>query len=394
MPRFCAGQLYSVMMAYIHQTKKFRRALLSWFKKNRRKLPWQNGISHLSKKARVYRVFVSEIMLQQTRVDQALPYYQRWIKNVPSFEALAKAPLQKILKLWEGLGYYARVRHLKKAARIIVRDHGGKIPPDYAKIHALPGVGEYTAAALASFVHHQPYLAVDGNNFRVLSRVLAMPLSFSKQSDRKKLSEAGFKLLDPKRPGEFNRALMRLGASVCLPRNPECEICPVRPFCKAYKSGQVGRFPLPRRKLGRPHFQIAAGIIWKEGKILIAQRKPEGLLGGLWEFPGGKRKPGETLAKTCTREILEETGVAVRVGRLAQKIRHGYSHFSITLSVFHCSYEKGPPRTLGCQRVKWVRPENLVKYPFPKANQKILPLLTAGEASALTKKPPGRQREN
>ncbi len=352
---------------------------MGWFEKNRRKLPWQNGTSRLAKKERAYRVFISEIMLQQTRVDQALPYYQRWIKSVPSFEVLAKAPLQKLLKLWEGLGYYARVRYLKEAARIIVREHDGEIPPDYAKIRALPGVGDYTAAALASFIHRQPYLAVDGNNFRVLSRVLALPLSFSSQRDRKKLSEAGLKLLDPKRPGEFNRALMRLGAIICLPRNPKCRICPVNSFCKAYRDGSVRRFPVSRRKLKRPHFQIAAGIVWKEGKILIAQRNPEGLLGGLWEFPGGKRKPGETLAKACRREILEETGVAVRVGRLAQKIRQGYSHFSITLSVFHCSYEKGPPRALGCQRVKWVRPENLVKYPFPKANQKILPLLMAGK---------------
>ena len=377
MPRFCAGQLYSTSMATVSDVGKFRRALLGWFEKNLRKLPWQNGISHLAKKEGAYRVFISEIMLQQTRVDQALPYYQRWVKSVPSFEVLAKAPLQKLLKLWEGLGYYARVRHLKKAARIIVRDHGGEIPNDYAKIRALPGVGDYTAAALASFIHHQPYLAIDGNNFRVLSRVLAMPLSFSNQADRKKLSEASFEFLDPKRPGEFNRALMRLGAIICLPRNPKCRICPVHSFCKAYRDGSAQRFPASRRKLNRPHFQIAAGIAWKEGKILIAQRNPEGLLGGLWEFPGGKRKPGETLMNACRREILEETGVAVRVGRLAQKIRHGYSHFSITLSVFHCFYEKGPPRALGCQKVKWVRPENLVKYPFPKANQKILPLLAA-----------------
>lgn len=366
-------------MATVSDRGKFRRALLSWFKKNRRQLPWQDGVGHLTQKTRVYRVFISEIMLQQTRVDQALPYYQRWIKSVPSFEALAKAPMQKLLKLWEGLGYYARVRHLKKAARIIVHEHGGEIPPDYAKIRALPGVGDYTAAALASFVHHQPYLAIDGNNFRVLSRVLAMPLSFSKQSDRKKLSEAGFKFLDPKRPGEFNRALMRLGAIICLPKNPKCKICPVHSFCKAYRDGSVRRFPASRRKLKRPHFQIAAGIIWKERKILIAQRKPEGLLGGLWEFPGGKRKPKESLAEACRREILEETGVAVRVGALAQKIRHGYSHFSITLSVFHCFYEKGIPRALGCQKIKWVRPKELVKYPFPKANQKVVPLLTAGK---------------
>lgn len=368
------------MTAFLN-AKKFRQALLGWFEKNRRKLPWQNGTSRLAKKERAYRVFISEIMLQQTRVNQALPYYQRWIKNVPSFEALAKAPLQKLLKLWEGLGYYARVRYLKEAARIIVREHVGEIPSDYAKIRALPGVGEYTAAALASFIHHQPYLAIDGNNFRVLARVLARPVSFSRQVDRKKLSEAGFELLDPKRPGEFNRALMRLGAVICLPRNPKCRICPVHSFCKAYRDGNVQRFPASRRKLKRPHFEIAAGIVWKEGRILIARRKPEGLLGGLWEFPGGKRKPGEAPTEACRREILEETGVTVRVGTLAQKIRHGYSHFSITLSVFHCFYQKGPPRALGGQRVKWVRPENLVKYPFPKANQKILPLLASGTLS-------------
>ncbi len=368
-------------MASVPDAKKFRQALLGWFKKNRRKLPWQDGTSRLAKKERDYRIFISEIMLQQTRVDQALPYYHRWIKSVPSFEALAKAPLQKLLKLWEGLGYYARVRYLKEAARIIARDYVGRIPSDYAQIRALPGVGDYTAAALASFIHHQPYLAIDGNNFRVLARILAMPLSFSKQSDRKKLSAAASALLDPKRPGEFNRALMRLGATVCLPQNPKCSVCPVRLFCEAYITKQVEQLPLPRRKLNRPHFQVAAGIIWKDGKILIAQRKPEGFLGGLWEFPGGKRKPREPLSEACRREIREETGVAVRVGSLAQKIRHGYSHFTVTLSIFQCFYQKGPPRALGCQRVKWVRPKDLVRYPFPKANQKIVPLLASGKLS-------------
>jgi A/G-specific adenine glycosylase len=368
-------------MNSIPDAKKFRRALLAWFEKNSRQLPWQDGVGHLTKKRRDYRVFISEIMLQQTRLDQALPYYECWVRSVPSFEALARAPMQKLLKLWEGLGYYARVRYLKKAAGIIVRQHGGRIPSDYAQIRALPGVGDYTAAALASFINRQPHLAIDGNNFRVLSRVLALPLNFSKQADRKNLTAAAFGLLDPERPGEFNRALMRVGALVCFPKNPKCGVCPVRQFCEAYRSRQVERFPSPRRKLKAPHYQVAAGIVWKEGKILIAQRKPDGLLGGLWEFPGGKRKSRESLRETCRREILEETGVAVRVGRLAQRIRHGYSHFSITLSVFHCFYEKGTPQALGCRRIKWVRPRELDKYPFPKANQKIVPFLASGKLS-------------
>ncbi len=333
----------------------------------------------MSQKARAYRVFISEIMLQQTRLDQALPYYERWIISVPSFEVLAKTPIEKLLKLWEGLGYYARVRYLKKAARIIVRDYRGKIPLDYPKIRALPGVGDYTAAALASFIHQKPHLAVDGNTFRVLSRVLAMPVSFSRPLDRKRLSEAAFALLEPKRPGAFNRALMRLGVLVCLPKNPKCSRCPVRRFCRAYNSGTVGAYPLPRRRVTPPHYQIAAGIVWRKGRILIAQRKPEGLLGGLWEFPGGKRRRGETLAEACRREVKEESGVSVRVGRLAEKIRHRFSHFSITLSIFHCVYQKGEPRPLGCQKLKWVRPKELVKYPFPKANFKIVPLLAEGK---------------
>ncbi len=352
---------------------------MGWFEKNRRTLPWQDGTGRLTNKERNYRVFISEIMLQQTRLDQALPYYERWIKSIPSFEALAKAPMQKLLKLWEGLGYYARVRYLKRAAQIIVQKHGGRIPSDYGQIRALPGVGDYTAAALASFIHRQPYLAVDGNNFRVLSRILAMPGSFSNQAGRRKLAQAGSELLDPRRPGEFNRALMRLGVLICLPKNPQCGICPVRQFCKAYRTKRVARFPTPRRRINAPHYQIAAGIVWKEGKILIAQRKPNGLLGGLWEFPGGKRHSGEALKEACRREIREETGISVRVGRLAQKIRHGYSHFSITLSVFHCSYEKGIPQALGCQKVRWVRPKELHKYPFPRANQKVVPALASGK---------------
>jgi A/G-specific adenine glycosylase len=366
-------------MADSHRTKKFRQALFAWFGKNRRALPWQDGVDRFTKKEREYRIFISEIMLQQTRLDQALPYYGRWVKSVPSFEVLAKAPMQKLLKLWEGLGYYARARYLKKAAQIIVRKHGGRIPSDHGQIRALPGVGEYTAAALASFIHHQPYLAIDGNNFRVLSRVLAMPGSFSNQGDRKRLAEAALPLLDRKQPGIFNRALMRVGVLVCLPKNPKCGICPVQIFCRAYQSGEVERFPSPRRRLRAPHYQIAAGIVWRDGKILIAQRKPVGLLGGLWEFPGGKRKSKESLAEACRREVKEETGVSVRVGALAQKIHHRYSHFSITLSIFHCFYKEGAPQALGCQKVRWVRPKELERHPFPKANQRIVPSLASGK---------------
>ncbi len=353
--------------------RKFQRTLLTWYSVNKRSLPWQSG-----SKVNPYGVFISEIMLQQTRVDQALPYYERWIKSVPNFETLANAPMQKLLKLWEGLGYYARVRHLKKAAQIIVQSYNGQIPPDYAKIRALPGVGDYTATALASVIYGQPYLSIDGNVFRVLSRISTLPLTSSKQSDRRRLSEAAVHLLDRKDPGNFNRALMRLGGLVCLPKNPKCPVCPVNFFCKAYQTRKVASYPLPKRKLARPHYQIAAGIIWKDGKILIAQRKPDGLLGGLWEFPGGKKRRGESLKATCSREIREETGVSVRVGNLARAIEHGYSHFSITLSIFQCFYINGKPQPLGCQRLKWVGPKELEKYPFPKANQRIVPDLAAG----------------
>lgn len=365
-------------MVSVSETKKFRHALLAWFEKNRRPLPWQDAVGSLTKKERDYRIFISEIMLQQTRLDQVLPYYARWVRDIPSFEVLAKASIQRLLKLWEGLGYYARARYLKRAAQIIVQKHGGRIPNDYGQIRALPGVGDYTAAALASFIHHQPYLAIDGNNFRVLSRILAVPGSFSNQADRKKLSKSALGLLDSERPGEVNRALMRLGVLVCLPKSPKCGICPVQIFCRAYQSGEVERFPSPRRRITAPHYQIAAGIVWKDGKILIAQRKPDGLLGGLWEFPGGKRKSKETLAEACRREVREETGVFVRVGARAQTIHHSYSHFSITLSVFHCFYKKGAPQALGCQKVRWVRPKELERYPFPKANQRIVPSLASG----------------
>jgi len=363
----------SLAMAEQANIRKFRRKLLKWFAANKRSLPWQTG-----SRVNPYGIFISEIMLQQTRVDQALPYYQRWIKSVPNFETLACAPMQKLLKIWEGLGYYARVGHLKKAAQIIVQEYGGQIPSDYTKIRALPGVGDYTAAALASFIYDQPYLSIDGNVFRVLSRIFAKRVTFSRQSDRGRLSEAAVHLLDRNDPGTFNRALMRLGVLVCLPKNPKCPVCPVNFFCQAYHTDKVGSYPLPKKKFVRPHYQIAAGIIWKDGKILIAQRKPDGLLGGLWEFPGGKKRRGESIKAACRREIKEETGVSVQVGKLAQKIEHGYSHFSITLSIFQCFYINGKPQPLGCQRLKWVKPKELEKYPFPKANQRIVPDLAAG----------------
>jgi A/G-specific adenine glycosylase len=361
------------------EIRQFRKKLLGWYAQNRRRLPWQDGVGRFTRNAREYRVFVSEVMLQQTRVNQALPYYKKWVDKIPDFESLAKTPMQKLLKLWEGLGYYARVRHLKKAAQIITGKHNGRIPADFSEIRALPGVGDYTASALASFIHGQPRLSIDGNVFRVLSRLLAKPFVFSRGADRRELSVAAFPLLDQTSPGNFNRALMRLGVLVCLPKKPQCAVCPVGSFCRAYQSGTIGQYPLPKKKLERPHYPIAAGIVWKDGKILIAQRKSNGLLGGLWEFPGGKKKPRESLQTACRREIQEETGVTVRAGPLAQRIEHSYSHFSITLSIFHCQYRSGTPKPLGCQKIKWVKPKELVKYPFPKANQKVVPLLATGK---------------
>lgn len=340
-------------------SSNLRRRLLSWYDAQRRDLPWRRTSDP-------YRVWVAEVMLVQTQVHTVIPYYRRFLERFPDVGSLAAADLDDVLKAWEGLGYYARARNLHKAAGIIVTEHGGQLPRDEKSLRALPGIGRYVAAAVAAIAFNQPALAVDGNVRRVLSRLrdLADPSDST-------LRDRGEPLV-AERPGDVNQALMDLGSAICTPRAPRCDACPIERLCLARANGTVAERPGRRPARKRPHHDIAVGVVWRGDEILIAKRPAEGLLGGLWEFPGGKPEPGESLEAAVVREVGEEVGVEVEPGAKIAEVDHAYSHFEITLHAFHCRYRTGTPRPLGCQEVTWVRREDLDRYAFPAANRRVL----------------------
>ena len=345
------------------------KALLQWFALNQRSMPWRDRPSP-------YAVWISEVMLQQTQVQTATPYFRRFLRAFPSLRRLAAADTQEVLKAWEGLGYYARARNLHRAARLVLKLHGGKIPRTLESLEALPGIGPYTAAAIASIGYGRPHPVVDGNVLRVFARFWGIVDDITKQTVNRAIGRRLGRHMTGVPPGDFNQATMELGALVCRPRQPLCESCPLRSRCFALRRGLVERLPVKAKKAGVPHYGIAVGVIRKHGRILIARRPADRMLGGLWEFPGGKRREGEDPEETVHREVKEETGVNVRVGLCLCTVKHAYSHFKITLMAFDCRYVSGKAQPKASDAVRWVSPSRLKDYPFPAANRRIVNILT------------------
>jgi A/G-specific adenine glycosylase len=318
-------------------------------------------------------------MLQQTRVDTVVPYFRRFMRAFPSLRALAEAELESVLKAWEGLGYYSRARNLHKAARIVVKDNG-RLPRTATALASLPGVGSYTAAAIASIAFSEPVPAVDGNVLRVFARVWTLEEDIRRPAVRAAISRRLAPAIAGCNPGEFNQATMELGALVCLPRRPRCASCPLKRSCVALRTGRVEELPVRSSRGTVPHYDIGVALIRKRGKVLIARRREDQMLGGLWEFPGGKQKRGESLQETTRREIAEELGIRIDVGAGFCTVKHAYSHFKVTLHVFECRHRSGRARPLECDAVKWVTAEELADYPFPASDRRIIALLRQGGA--------------
>jgi A/G-specific adenine glycosylase len=320
--------------------------------------------------------WVAEVMLQQTRLSVVLPYWRRWMQAFPSLEALAEAPERDVLLLWQGLGYYARARRLPQGARRLLEGAAGADPwpTDRAGWQALPGLGRSTAASIVSTAFDQPEAILDGNVRRVLARLTGC-------ADPPSRRLAAFwswseTLLDPARPRDFNQALMDLGAGLCTPRNPDCGACPWRGSCAAYAAGDPARWPVKETARPVPFQVIGVGVVRDGGgRVLIDQRLNEGLLGGLWEFPGGKQEPGEPIVATIERELLEELAITVAVGEELITLEHAYSHKRLRFVVHLCEHLAGEPRALACQQVRWVEVAELDAFPFPAANARIIEAL-------------------
>lgn len=350
------------------------RPLLDWWDADHADLPWRRDPTP-------YQVWVSEIMLQQTQITTVIPYYERWMARFPTVEALAAAPLADVLKLWQGLGYYSRARNLHKAARVIVDNHGGRLPDTVPGLEQLPGVGRYTAGAIASIAYGRRAPVLDGNVIRVLSRLVDLPDDVTVSATRTHLWHLAEQTVPDERPGDFNQALMELGQTICLPAAPRCLLCPLSACCLARARGTQAERPVRPARKQTPHYDVVAAIIWEDGRparagrFLIAQRPLDGLLGGLWEFPGGKQEPGEELPETLRREIAEELGIGVEPGAFLTAIDHAYTHFRITLHAIHAAYRGGAPQHLGVIDHAWVTLDDLDRYPFAVTDLKIIAAL-------------------
>lgn len=352
------------------QAEEMAQSLLAWHQPMLREMPWRETRDP-------YRIWVAEVMLHQTQARTVVPYFERFVRTFPTVQALSDASLDDVLKLWAGLGYYARARNLHAAARLIVEKHGGAIPPAKRDLLALPGIGPYTAGAILSIAYGQDEPVVDGNIIRVLCRAFDVTEDPSRPLVRRFLWQLAGDLLPRGRAGDFNQALMDLGASICTPRSPQCGSCPWRGFCRAYRQGNQDERPLrPARRL-KPHYDIAVGVIEKDGCVLIARRPAKGLLGGLWEFPGGKIEAGETAEQALSREVWEELGIEVTAANPFMVVEHAYTHFKVTLHVMRCRYRAGTPQCRACDDWRWEQTDKLGHYAFPAANQRIIAALQA-----------------
>jgi A/G-specific adenine glycosylase len=310
-------------------------------------------------------------MLQQTRVEAVIPYYRRWMKRFPRIEDLAAASTDQVLQLWEGLGYYRRALNLLQAARTLVAEGKRNLPGTALELERLPGIGRYTAAAIAALAFGQDEIAIDGNLQRVLARLIDLRVDPRTPVGERRIRAHAESLLPRGEAAAFNQALMDLGAMVCLPRGPKCRSCPIRSACLALARGTQDRRPVRKPKLAVPHWIVCAGVLRRKGKVLIA-RRPEGrLLGGLWEFPGGKRERGESLVACVQRELKEELGIGVRVGARLGVFRHAYTHYRVTVHAYECNVGRGRPLARVHSAVRWIRPEQLQGFPMGKVDRAI-----------------------
>jgi len=333
--------------------------LLNWYDQNKRILPWR--LSGLSP----YAVWVSEIMLQQTRVETVIPYYEKWLRLFPTVEALANASEHDVLNAWEGLGYYSRARNFHKAAKLVVEKYNGELPRDLDELRTLPGIGRYTVGALASIVFGMDEPALDGNLKRVYARLFDVSEPIDSTDGEKILWKLAKDNLPKGKAADFNQALMDLGAMVCVPKNPRCLICPVMKECQARENGTQAIRPVKKVKKTVPQFIHAAGVIIKGGKVLLAQRPVTGLLGGMWEFPNARVE--QDPAKELVKVLRAAYNLKVQRKEAVGVVQHAYTHFKVTVHAFRCELTSIPK----AKNLKWVALGKLDEYPMGKVNREI-----------------------
>lgn len=343
------------------------RLLLDWYALNARKLPWRGRTDP-------YAIWISEIMLQQTRVDTVIPYFEKWMKQFPGVSELAAATESDVLSAWEGLGYYSRARNLRLAAIKIMDEHDGILPGILDGLIGLPGIGRYTAGAILSMAFARNVATLDGNIKRVFARLFDIQVRVDSPVGEKILWELLGKELPDGKAGDFNQALMDLGATLCTPRTPDCVRCPLIIFCLAKSRGVQTERPVLRTKLVQPLHTYVCSIIKKDEKFLLTQRPSHGLLGGMWEFPNGRVESEEDdMEKNLKSFMQEKFGVAVILHNKQVIIKHAYTHFRLILHAYNCSWETDKIDTP--ENCLWVLCKDLPNYPMGKIARQISKLL-------------------
>ncbi len=336
--------------------------LLNWYKKHGRTLPWRDHPDP-------YAVWVSEIMLQQTRVDTVIPYFEKWMKLFPDIPALAKADEQTVLNAWEGLGYYSRARNLHKAAKIVAEKFGGELPRNLDDLRSLPGIGRYTVGAIASMAFKMDEPTLDGNLRRVFSRLFDVIEFADSPAGEKILWGLAAENLPKGKAGDYNQALMDLGATICLPKNPRCLLCPLMEICEARKNGTQELRPVLKPKKQAPHYVHAAAVIIERGRVLLHQRPADGLLGGMWEFPNARVEADP--AAGLVKAINAAYSFKVKRKDALGVVQHAYTHFKVTVYAFRCEAASVPKN----KNLKWVKLGELDDFPMGKVDRQIAKML-------------------
>ncbi len=349
--------------------KRLGLRLCRWYRRHARILPWRGEKDP-------YRIWVSEVMLQQTTVEAVVPYYETWMRRFPDVASLAGASEREVLKTWQGLGYYRRARNLHRSACLVCRDFSGRLPDDPDALGDLPGFGPYTTAAVLSIAFGRALPVIDANVRRVMMRVLGLSGRSGPVQD-KQIRPVLDRMMPPRRAGDFNQALMEVGALVCRPTGPRCHSCPLRDACRAAALGRQETIPTPRSRRVETVDAVVAVIV-SRGRYFLQRRPREGLLGGLWEFPGGKIEGGESEREALEREVREELGVDLAEAEYAFHVRHAYTRFRVRLSVWFCRLHDRPARN---RSRKWLRLRDLDRYPMPAGTARIVERLKRGKAS-------------